>query len=101
MLFSVGMFEEGDGSIAYEIFQKALRVKRIRNNALLTFDQLIDLFVSLEKHCSNISYFWVQYGLAAQLTKDFEAANNHFLYAKRIQKTPIKSLMHWQRTIWN
>ena len=86
VLFSLGTFEEGDGSLAYEIFQKALRVKRIRNNTLLTYDQLIDLFVSLEKHCSNISYFWVQYGLAAQLTKDFEAANNHFLYAKRIQK---------------
>lgn len=86
VIYTLGQFDEGDESEAYELFQKALRVKRLRSNALLSFEQIKDLFISLEKHCSYISYFWVQYGLIAQLSKDFDEANNHFLYAKSIRE---------------
>lgn len=41
--------------------------------------------MSLEPIYSTQSYFWVQYGIVAQLMKDFENANNHLLYAKNIQ----------------
>lgn len=83
--YTMGLFSEGDASEAYELFQKALRVKRIRNHSLLSFDQMEDLFMALEKHCASVSYFWVQYGLAFQLIGRFEDANNHFLYAKTIR----------------
>lgn len=83
--YTIGLFREGDESEAYELFQKSLRIKRIRNHSLLTFDQIDSLFTSLENYCSWISYFWVQYGLAVQLNKRFEDANNHFLYAKNIR----------------
>lgn len=83
--YTMGLFTEGDDSQAYELFQKALRVKRLRNYSLLSHDQMKELFTSLEKHCSSISYFWVQYGLVFQLIGSFEDANNHFLYAKSIR----------------
>ncbi len=83
--YNIGLFQENDESEAYELFQKVLRIKRIRNYSLLTSSQLEELFISLEKHCAHISYFWVQYGLAVQLNKRFEDANNHFLYAQNIR----------------
>lgn len=83
--YMIGLFSEGDKSEAYEIFQKALRVKRIHHFSLLTFAQIASLFSSLEKHCSGISYFWVQYGMAYQLIGRYSDANNHFLYAKNIR----------------
>lgn len=84
--YTLGLFNEGDKSEAYEFFQKALRVKRLRNNSLLSFDQIKELFISLEKYCASVSYFWVQYGLISQLNEDYDEANNHFLYAKRIRE---------------
>lgn len=86
VMYTLGLFKEGDKSEAYELFQKALRVKRLRRNSLISFDRIKGLFAALEKHCDSISYFWVQYGLISQLNKDYEEANNHFLYAKRIRK---------------
>ena len=83
--YTLGLFTENDQSESYELFQKALRIKRIRNYSLLSNDQIEDLFTSLEKHCSTISYFWVQFGLAFQYLKRFEDANNCFLYAKSIR----------------
>ena len=81
----VGLFSEGDKSEAYEIFQKALRVKRIRHYSLLSPDQTEHLFMSLEKYCADISYFRVQYGLSFQLVKRFSETNNQFLYAQNIR----------------
>lgn len=83
--YTIGLFSEGDGSEAYEMFQKALRVKRIYRHSLLSSTQTASLFASLEKHCSRISYFWIQYGVAFQLVGKFSDANNHFLYAKNIR----------------
>lgn len=83
--YILGLFSEGDNSEYYEIFQKILRVKRIRNSSILSCKALSELFVSLEKSCNNISYFWIQYGIASQLVYNFDEANNHFLYAKSIR----------------
>lgn len=85
VFYTLGLFDEGDDSEYYEIFQKALRIKRIRNHSILTHEGLNNLFTSLEESCRNISYYWIQYGIAAQLVKKFDEANNHFLYAKQIR----------------
>jgi len=83
--YTIGLFSEGDKSEAYEIFQKALRVKRIRHYSLLSPDQIERLFISLEKYCTDISYFRVQYGRSFQLVGRFSEANNQFLYAQNIR----------------
>lgn len=82
---SLGLFKEGLDNEYSEIFQKALRIKKIRNKSLLTQEQMYDLLSSLEEKCKGISYYWVQYGITCQLDSRFEDANNHFLYAQRLQ----------------
>jgi hypothetical protein len=72
-----------DESVA--LFQKALRVKRIRNCKLLPPQKILSLLASLEKHCDHLSYFWIQYGIAAQVNKQYGDANNHLLYAQNLQ----------------
>lgn len=64
-----------------EIFEKVLRVKRIRNSSLLPKEEILDLLKGLESDCEHVSYFWVQYGIAAQINEEYEDANNHLLYA--------------------
>ncbi|BAK99576.1 hypothetical protein OBV_23780 [Oscillibacter valericigenes Sjm18-20] len=63
------------------IFQKVLRVKRMRNSNLLPKENILKLLNGLEGSCSHTSYFWVQYGIAAQINKKYEDANNHLSYA--------------------
>ncbi len=67
------------------IFEKALRVKRIRNDGLLLREDILELFKPLEDDCGHISYFWVQYGIAAQINGKYEDANNHLMYAKNMR----------------
>lgn len=67
------------------IFERVLRVKRIDNAKFLSKDQIYQLFIDLEDTCCHISYFWVQYGIAAQINGQFEDANNHLLYAQSMR----------------
>ncbi len=76
---------EGTRNEAASIFEKCLRVKRIRSEDLLTKQELLDLLKGLEDRCGHMSYFWVQYGIAAQINMDYENANNHLLYAHRMR----------------
>jgi hypothetical protein len=46
---------------------------------------MYELLGSLENKCDKLSYYWVQYGLAAQLIGKYDAAQNHFFNASRIQ----------------
>ena len=85
VIYIVDLFEEDDGSIYYEIFQKILRVKRIRDNSMLPKKMLLSLFEELESRCKHISYFCVEYGLATQQVGDYATARNHFLYARGIR----------------
>ena len=64
-----------------EIFEKVLRVKHMRNSSLLPREEILDLLKGLENNCNHVSYFWVQYGIAAQINEEYEEANNHLLYA--------------------
>lgn len=66
---------------ATEIFEKVLRVKHMRNSSLLPREEILDLLKGLENNCNHVSYFWVQYGIAAQINEEYEEANNHLLYA--------------------
>lgn len=79
------MFSEGTYNEYYEIFQKLLRVKKLHNLFKISFEDLYSLLKSLETCCRNASYFWIQYGIAAQQVLDYENANNHLLYAKSMR----------------
>lgn len=67
------------------IFLKAIRVKRIKKYRLLSNECLFELLKSLESSCNHVSYFWVQYGIAAQTLGNYEDANNHLSYAKNMR----------------
>jgi len=69
------------------LFQKALKVKIIKDKKLLSDKEIYHLLQSLENDFSEYSYFWVQYGIAARYTKNFEDAENHLRYALRIRDT--------------
>jgi hypothetical protein len=84
-LNSIDLFSEGKKNEYAELFQRAIRVKRIYKNNLLKKEQIYNLLKSLEGKCNDISYFWIQYGIVSQLLENFEEAHNHFLYAKNIQ----------------
>lgn len=84
-IHSVGLFREGLDNEYNEIFQKVLRIKKIRNHSLLSKEEIYELLSSLEDKCQKLSYFWVQYGIISQIDEKFEDANNHFLYAKQLQ----------------
>lgn len=72
------------------IFEKILKVKRIKRKGLLISDEIVDVFGELEKQLQDLSYFWVQYGIAAQEVKKFEDADNHLLYAKHLRDDSYK-----------
>lgn len=67
------------------IFERALKVRRIRKLHLLQNKDILYLLKSLEKHCNHISYFWVQFGIAAQINGEFEDASNHLRYAQSMR----------------
>lgn len=85
-----------------QIFEKVLRVKHIRNTNLLPKEKILKFLKRLEITCSHTSYFWVQYGIAAQINKEYEDANNHLLYAHSIRPNSYtvnhalaKNTMEW------
>lgn len=63
------------------IFERAIKVRRIRKLHLLQNKDILLLLGSLEEYCNHISYFWVQFGIAAQINGEFEDASNHLRYA--------------------
>lgn len=79
-----GLFSEYDRNEYYEIFQKVLRVKKLKQLGVpptVTYD----LLQKLESYCKEYSYFWIQYGIAAQFLEDYENATNHLNYAKHLR----------------
>lgn len=67
------------------VFERSIRVRRIRSTRLLPKLEILELLKGLEDSCDHISYFWIQYGIAAQINDKFEDAANHFRYAQSIR----------------
>lgn len=67
------------------VFERSIRVKRIRNARLLPKSEILELLKSIEDNCDHISYFWIQFGIAAQINNEFEDAGNHLRYAQSIR----------------
>ena len=79
-----GLFTEYERNIYYEIFQKISRVKKINKLGISTKD-VYEMLQNLENEYKNFSYFWIQYGIAAQILGDYESATNHLKYAKHLR----------------
>ena len=79
-----GLFTEFERNVYYEIFQKISRVKKINKLGISTRN-VYEMFQKLENEYKNFSYFWIQYGIAAQILEDYESATNHLNYAKHLR----------------
>lgn len=73
-----GQFNEGDINEWSEIFQKALTVKRILKEKILSLSVIRQLLNEVEKYGESYSFFWIQRGIAAQKEKDFDLADHYF-----------------------
>ena len=80
-LYTSGLFSEKQNNEHSELFQKTLKTKEIKKRDLLPAEKIYSLLQSLEKEFSEYSYFWIQYGLAAQQIEKYEDAENHLNYA--------------------
>lgn len=94
---------ERDESVQSEIFQKLIKVKRLRAQSILKDQNILDLLVEIEKPCEHLSYYWIQRGIVNRDLTFFEEANNalakaadirgHLSY--HIQHAQAKNYMEW------
>lgn len=80
-----GQFNEGDINEWTEIFQRALTVKRILREKLLSVSNIRELLNEVEKYGKKYSFYWIQRGIAAQKEKDFDLADHYFREGVRIR----------------
>lgn len=73
-----GQFNEGDVNEWSEIFQKALTVKRILREKLLSLKLIRQLLNEVEKYSERYSFYWIQRGIAAQKDLEFDLADHYF-----------------------
>ena len=80
-----GQFNEGDVNEWSEIFQKALTVKRILREKMLSLSVMRDLLNEVEKYGNKYSFYWIQRGIAAQKDGEFDLADHYFREGIRIR----------------
>lgn len=80
-----GQFNEGDINEWSEIFQKALTVKRILKEKLLTLSVIRELLNEVERYGEKYSFYWIQRGIASQKDGDFDLADHYFREGIRIR----------------
>ena len=84
-LFIANMFREEDKNRWKIVFEKLLKTQSLRQNLHIKPKKIIELFAKLEKLYSNVSYFWLQRGLAKQLIGQFDDAENFLNQALSIR----------------
>lgn len=80
-----GQFNEGDINEWSEVFQKALTVKRILKEKLLSLTMLREMLTEVERYGKNYSFYWIQRGIAAQKDNEFDLADHYFREGIRIR----------------
>ncbi|MEG1567789.1 MAG: SIR2 family protein [Anaerovoracaceae bacterium] len=78
------LFSEYERNEYYEIFQKVIRTKKLKKLGIPS-ENIYAILQRMESYCKEYSYFWIQYGIAAQMLEDYESATNHLNYAKHLQ----------------
>lgn len=88
---TAGQFNEGDVNEWTEIFQRALTVKRILREKLLSVSTIRELLNDIEKYGKKYSFYWIQRGIAAQKEKDFDLADHYFREGVRIRPSSYQA----------
>ena len=88
VLQTINLFSENKKNEFSDIYEKSLRIKRIYSSGFLDINGMFSLLSRLEPtDASQYSYFWIQYGIAAQKKNQYDDANNHFLKAQTIRNS--------------
>lgn len=67
------------------IFESLLKVDILEDRLRFRLKDILSLFYQLKKEYGEISYYWLQMGIAEQKKKDYVKALNHLKMAKRIR----------------
>lgn len=70
------MFREEENNRWKNIFEKLLNARTLHKNLKISPQKLISLFARIEKYYGNVSYFWLQRGLAKQIIHEYNDASN-------------------------
>lgn len=67
------------------IFESFLKVEILRKKLHFSLQDILSLLYQLKSEYGEISYYWMQMGIAEQKRKDYMKALNHLLMANRIR----------------
>lgn len=79
------MFREEENNRWKNIFEKLLNARTLHKNLKISPQKLISLFARIEKYYGNVSYFWLQRGLAKQIIHEYNDASNFLNQALSIR----------------
>ena len=84
------MFREEINNRWKNVFEQLLKTRALRNNLRVGINSIIKIFARIEKHYDNVSYFWLQRGLAKQELKNYDEANIFLEQALSIRSNSYK-----------
>ena len=67
------------------IFESLLKEDALAKRFKIKENDILELYYKLKDYYSNISYYWLQVGIAEQNQKEYSKALNHLLMAQRIK----------------
>jgi len=67
------------------IFESLLKEDILENSFKLPVDEILNLYYGLRNNFSNISYYWLQLGIAEQKKNEYAKALNHLQMAHQIR----------------
>lgn len=76
---------ENDETYWRIIFESLLKEERLNKQFSLNKKDVLPLFYGVRDYCKDISYYWLQLGIAEQRINDFAKALNHLQIAKQIR----------------
>lgn len=82
---TTGQFNEGDVNEWSEIFQKALTVKRILKEKILSLSTIRELLNEVERYGEKYSFYWIQRGIASQKDGEYDLADHYFREGIRLR----------------
>lgn len=77
--------EEKENSYWKIIFESILKADCLENKFKLNLQQIISIYYQLKDEFSDISYYWLQLGIAEQKCNDYNKALNHLNMAHTIR----------------
>lgn len=85
-----GMFREESNNRWKNVFEQLLKTRSLLRNLRIEKNSITKIFARIEKYYYNVSYFWLQRGLAKQELKEYDEANNFLEQALSIRSNSYK-----------